>query len=251
MNRNKAGRVILGLILSAGLLPGCGSSASSVTSGQSSAQASSSAASSTVTTESASAASSTDSTESAVETSSAASGAASADVTAASKGTGDGKVLVVYYSASGNTAAVAQTIADATGADLFEITPVEPYTDDDLNWSDSNSRVSREHDNPDLQNQVELTTTEVENWDSYDTVFLGYPIWWGNAAWPVNQFVTNNDFSGKTVIPFCTSSSSGIGQSGENLAKMAGTGDWQEGQRFSSHPDTSDVTTWAQSQISQ
>ena len=88
----------------------------------------------------------------------------------------DGNVLVVYYSASGNTETAANYIAQATGGDIFEITPVEPYTSDDLNWTDDNSRVSREHEDESLRD-VELTTTEVENWDSYDTVFIGYPIW--------------------------------------------------------------------------
>ena len=153
------------------------------------------------------------------------------------------KTLVVYYSASGNTERVAQEIAAAAGADLFEIVPTEPYTDDDLDWTDDNSRVTREHEDESLRD-VPLTTTEVPNWDSYDTVFIGYPIWWGIAAWPVDGFVKANDFTGKTVIPFATSSSSGMGQSGSLLADMAGTGNWQEGQRFSSGASTSDVQSW-------
>lgn len=156
---------------------------------------------------------------------------------------GSGKVLVMYYSASGNTKRVAEDIADAAGADLFEITPTEPYTSDDLNWTDNNSRVSREHDDESLRD-VDLVTTEVENWDDYDTVFIGYPIWWGIAAWPVDNFVKDNDFTGKTVIPFATSSSSGMGQSGELLQEMAGTGDWQDGQRFASSVDQKDVADW-------
>ena len=163
----------------------------------------------------------------------------SSDNTAA----GSGKVLVAYYSASGNTARVAQDIADAAGADLFEITPVEPYTSDDLDWTDDNSRVSREHDDESLRD-VELTTTDVDNWDQYDTVLIGYPIWWGIAAWPVDNFVKNNDFTGKTVIPFATSSSSGMGRSGDLLAEMAGTGNWQDGQRFSSSVSQSNVADW-------
>ena len=157
-----------------------------------------------------------------------------------------GSVLVVYYSASGHTKTVAGYIAQATGGDIFEITPAQPYTDDDLNWSDSDSRVTREHEDESLRD-VELTTTEVENWDSYDTVFIGYPIWWGIAAWPVDGFVEANDFTGKTVIPFCTSSSSGLGQSGELLAELAGTGDWQEGQRFRSSAGQADVDEWVDS----
>ena len=154
-----------------------------------------------------------------------------------------GKILVVYYSASGHTERVAQDIAEAAGADLFEIVPTEVYTDDDLNWTNSDSRVSREHDDESLRD-VPLTTTEVENWDSYDTVFIGYPIWWGIAAWPVDNFVKANDFTGKTVIPFATSASSGMGDSGTRLSDMAGTGDWQEGQRFSSGVSDAEVQDW-------
>lgn len=154
-----------------------------------------------------------------------------------------GKTLVVYYSASGNTERVAKDIAEAAGADLFEIVPTEVYTSDDLDWTNPDSRVSREHDDESLRD-VPLTTTEVPDWDSYDTVFIGYPIWWGIAAWPVDTFVKNNDFTGKTVIPFATSSSSGMGQSGSLLADMAGTGEWQEGQRFSSSVSSDDVQSW-------
>ena len=154
-----------------------------------------------------------------------------------------GKTLVIYYSASGNTARVAKDIAEAAGADLFEIVPTEVYTSEDLNWTNPDSRVSREHDDESLRD-VPLTTTEVPDWDSYDTVFIGYPIWWGIAAWPVDTFVKNNDFTGKTVIPFATSSSSGMGQSGSLLADMAGTGEWQEGQRFSSGVSGDDVQSW-------
>ena len=154
-----------------------------------------------------------------------------------------GKTLVVYYSASGNTERVGKDIAEAAGADLFEIVPTEVYTSEDLNWTNSDSRVSREHDDESLRD-VPLTTTEVPDWDSYDTVFIGYPIWWGIAAWPVDTFVKSNDFTGKTVIPFATSSSSGMGQSGSLLADMAGTGEWQEGQRFSSGVSSDDVQSW-------
>lgn len=108
---------------------------------------------------------------------------------------GSGNVLIAYYSATGNTEAVANMIADATGGDLFELEPTEPYTDDDLNWSDDNSRVSQEHENED-QRDVELVSTTPENWDSYDTVFIGYPIWWGIAAWPVDHFVEDKQRTG-------------------------------------------------------
>ena len=158
----------------------------------------------------------------------------------------NGGVLVVYYSATGNTEAVAGYIAEATGGDLFELEPAEPYNDADLNWTDENSRVTLEHEDESLRD-VELVADTVDNWDSYDTVFIEYPIWWGIAAWPVDTFVEANDFTGKTVIPFCTSSSSGLGQSGELLAEMAGTGDWLEGQRFRSSASQEDVTEWVAS----
>lgn len=153
------------------------------------------------------------------------------------------KTLIVYYSATGNTKAVAEMIAEETNGDLFEIQPQDPYSDEDLNWTDENSRVTREYENEDERN-VELVSTTVDNWEDYDTVFVGYPIWWGIAAWPVNTFVENNDFDSKTVVPFCTSSSSGLGQSGELLAQAAGSGDWQEGQRFQSRTSASEVQEW-------
>lgn len=157
-----------------------------------------------------------------------------------------GDVLVVYFSGTGNTEAVAQTIADTAGADLFELEPSDPYTDEDLDWTDDNSRVTQEYEDTSLRD-VELTADTVENWEEYDTVFIGYPIWWGIAAWPVNDFIQANDFTGKTVIPFATSSSSGMGESGELLAELAGTGDWQEGQRFRSGADEADVAEWVNS----
>lgn len=159
--------------------------------------------------------------------------------------TGDGKTLVVYYSASGNTEAVANVIAEVTGGDLFELEPTTPYSNADLNWTDDNSRVTREHENEN-ERDVELVSATVENWNSYDTVFVGYPIWWGIAAWPVDGFIEANDFTGKTVIPFATSSSSGLGESGELLAEMAGTGNWQEGMRFRSGVSADDVTGWVE-----
>lgn len=153
----------------------------------------------------------------------------------------------MYFSATGSTERIANMIAEATGADVFVIDPTQPYTDDDLNWTNRDSRVSYEHDHPETQNEVALNTITPENWENYETVYIGYPIWWGIAAWPVNQFVTGNDFTGKTVIPFCTSASSGIGQSGELLAEAAGTGEWLAGQRFSYGTEEADVLAWLES----
>ncbi len=151
--------------------------------------------------------------------------------------------LIVYYSATGNTENIANYIADITGGDLFELEPVEAYSDDDLNWNDENSRVVSEYENEE-ERDIELVSTTVDNWESYDVVYIGYPIWWGIAAWPVNGFIEANDFEGKTVVPFCTSSSSGLGESGELLEEMAGSGNWLEGERFTSSTSESEVETW-------
>ena len=219
MKMKKICAMFLTGVMVMGLMAGCGSSDSSKASSDSSKKQSSST--------------------------SEASGSDTSDTNTSDTASG-GKILVAYYSATGTTKGVAEAIADSTGGDLFEIEPKEPYTDDDLNWSDDDSRVSREHDNED-ERDVELVTTTVDNWDDYDTVFIGYPIWWGIAAWPVNNFVKDNDFTGKTVIPFCTSVSSGMGDSGNLLEEMAGTGNWQEGERFRSGASESDVTSWVDS----
>lgn len=158
----------------------------------------------------------------------------------------NGKVLVVYFSATNNTRNVAEKIGENLDADLFEIEPANEYTSEDLDWTNENSRVSKEHNDASLRN-VELKNTNVDNWDNYDTVLIGYPIWWGIAAWPVDTFVKNNDFTGKTVIPFCTSASSGLGESGKLLEEEAGTGSWQEGHRFSSGVSNSDIKSFTDS----
>ena len=159
---------------------------------------------------------------------------------------GNGKTLVVYYSATGNTEEAAGYIAETTGGDTFELEPAEPYTSGDLDWTDENSRVVYEHDNPD-ERDVELLETTVDNWEDYDTVFIGYPIWWGIAAWPMDGFIEANDFTGKTVIPFCISSSSELGESEELLKEAAGTGDWLEGKRFSSGVSEEEIREWVES----
>lgn len=158
------------------------------------------------------------------------------------------KTLVVYFSATGNTENTANAIAAATDADIFAIVPETPYTAADLDWTDDSSRVSQEHSDPD-QRVIALETEAPENWDSYDTVFVGYPIWWGEAAYPVSTFVGENDFSDKTVIPFCTSASSDIGDSGNILAQTAGSGNWLEGRRFSSGESEDAIAEWAKSFI--
>lgn len=155
-----------------------------------------------------------------------------------------GKVLVAYFSAQGNTRRVALALADELGADLFEIVPQDEYTQEDLDWTDENSRVTQEHDNEDLRD-VTLAQNTPSNWENYDTVFVGYPIWWGVAGWACDTFVKSNDFEGKQVIPFCTSSSSGIEQSVTRLEEMAGSGNWQSGMRFASSASDAEVRSWA------
>lgn len=156
------------------------------------------------------------------------------------------KTLVVYYSAQNHTKAVSEKIAKNLNADIFEIEPEEKYTAEDLNWSNNNSRVSREHNDESLRD-IKLIKEKVENWEDYDTVLIGYPIWWGIAAWPVDTFVKANDFSGKTVIPFCTSASSGLGQSGKLLEEEANSGNWEDGHRFNERPSDSDIKEWTDS----
>lgn len=160
-----------------------------------------------------------------------------------SKTVSGGKTLVVYYSATGSTKAVAEEIAKNLSTDTFELVPEKPYTSADLNWNDENSRVSSEHSD-ESKREVALVKSTPDNWEQYDTVYVGYPIWWGIAAWPVNGFVKANDFTGKTVIPFCTSASSGMGESGKQLSAMAGSGDWKEGKRFSSSATESEISDW-------
>lgn len=160
----------------------------------------------------------------------------------AAEAAGAGGVLVAYFSATGNTRGVAEAIAGHLGADTFEITPVEPYTADDLGYNNSNSRTSVERQDPDRH--VELETITPDGFEGYSTVFVGYPIWWGDASWVVDDFVAGNDFTGKTVVPFCTSGSSPLGSSGQKLAAMAGAGEWLAGARFSGGASESEVAAW-------
>lgn len=141
---------------------------------------------------------------------------------------------------------MAEQLAKNLNADLFEIEPAEPYTSVDLDWTDNASRVSKEHNDESLRT-VKLKRTNVANWDSYDTVLIGYPIWWGISAWPVDSFVISNNFADKTVIPLCTSASSELGQSADLLAAKATGGNWKEGHRFNSGVSNSDIKAWADS----
>lgn len=169
----------------------------------------------------------------------------SAKTRSASAGGAAAKSLVICFSATGHTEAVAQHIAKTTGAGLFKVTPKQPYSNDDLNYNDDDSRVCREHDAGGAD--VELDQATPDGFVDAEVIYLGYPIWWGGAAWPIGGVVKGNDFSGKTVVPFCTSASSPVGSSSQDLAKMAGTGDWRDGKRFGIGAGKDEVADWAQS----
>ena len=174
--------------------------------------------------------------------SSAAADAASSEAAAASSvpAPEDG-VLVAYFSATGNTRAVAEKIAALTGGDLYEIVPAQPYTSEDLDWRNSQSRSSQEMDDPDARPEIAGSPVEM---DGYGTLYLGYPIWHGQAPRILSTFVESCDLEGMRVIPFCTSGSSGIGSSADSLAEQAGGGAWLEGRRFDSGVPDSELQAW-------
>ena len=177
--------------------------------------------------------------------SSAAADAASSEAAAASgvPAPEDG-VLVAYFSATGNTRAVAEKIAALTGGDLYEIVPAQPYTNEDLDWRNSQSRSSQEMDDPDARPEIAGSPVEM---DGYGTLYLGYPIWHGQAPRILSTFVESCDLEGVRVIPFCTSGSSGIGSSANSLAEQAGGGAWLEGRRFDSGVPDSELQAWIDS----
>lgn len=154
------------------------------------------------------------------------------------------KVLVAYFSATGNTRQIANYIAQDLNADIFEITPEVPYTSNDLIYGNDSSRTSREMNDNSARPAIKNT---VSNFEQYDVVFLGYPIWWGNAPRIMSTFVEKYDFNGKTVIPFVTSGSSGIGSSAKNLEALTKGATWNSGQRFSSGTSKNTVTDWVNS----
>ena len=153
-----------------------------------------------------------------------------------------GKAVVVYFSCSGNTKSVAQKIASAAGCSTYEIVPAKPYSDEDLNYNNKKSRAAKEQNDAAARPEIEGTITD---WNSYDTVFLGYPIWFAKAPRILCTFVESLDFTGKKVIPFCTSGSSGIGNSAKELAELANNGgNWVSGTRFSSSVSDKDISEW-------
>lgn len=143
----------------------------------------------------------------------------------------EGKVLIVYFSATGTTKGVATTIHSQIESDIYEIVPMEPYTSEDLNYSNSSCRANQEQNDPDARPEIDGS---VENIEEYDTIFLGYPIWWGQAPKIIYTFLESYDFgfAGVTIIPFCTSGGSSIGTSATNLHASAPQANWKTGTRI-------------------
>jgi len=155
------------------------------------------------------------------------------------------KILIAYFSASGETEKLAQTIAQVTGGDLYKIQPAQPYTSADLNWNDANSRSSKEMKNPDSRPAI---ADSVSNMDEYDTVFVGFPIWWYVAPTIIDTFLESYDFSGKTVVPFATSGGSGMGKTDGILKKRCSLQtNWRQGKRLGSHESKASVKAWIDS----
>ena len=156
----------------------------------------------------------------------------------------ENKTLVIVFSATGNTKAVAEKIAAITDADMYEILAKETYTEADLNWHDKNSRTTLEQNDP--SSRPEIGSGEV-SLEGYTTIYIGYPIWWGEEPRIMDTFVERYDFTGITMIPFCTSGSSGIGRSGRNLEEKAGSGNWLDGARFAGSASEDEVRKWIES----
>jgi flavodoxin/predicted small lipoprotein YifL len=156
----------------------------------------------------------------------------------------DHKVLVAYFSATGTTKGVAEHIANGLNADIYEIVPEDPYTDTDLNYNDNNSRTTIEMSDPNARPAI---SGSVENMEQYDIIFVGYPIWWGEAPRIVSTFMESYDFSGKTIVPFCTSGGSGIGSSASNLERLTSGATWLDGRRLNGSDSQDTVMEWVNS----
>ena len=152
-----------------------------------------------------------------------------------------GDILVVYFSATGTTKGVAESIASITGGDLYEITAAQEYTAEDLDWNDPNSRTTKEQNDPSVRPEIGSEPVSLEG---YSTIYIGYPIWWGQEPRIMDTFVESYNFDGITVIPFCTSGSSDIGSSGQHLADNAGSGNWLDGERFGAGASEDEIRSW-------
>ena len=162
-------------------------------------------------------------------------------VSTETEATSSGKILVAYFSATGNTRPIAEAIAKLAGADLFEIVPADPYTEEDLNYNNDSCRANREQNDSTARPEISDT---VENMDQYDTVLIGHPIWWGEEPRIMDTFMESYDFSGKTVTDFCTSGGSGISKATENLKALSPDADWLEGNRFETSADEETIQAW-------
>ena len=151
--------------------------------------------------------------------------------------------LVAYFSATGNTEEIAQHLQTILGASLYEIIPAKPYSDDDLDYNASDCRANQEQNDPSVRPAIDGS---VENMDGYDVILLGYPIWWGEAPRIISTFLESYDFTGKTIVPFCTSGSSGIGGSAEHLTVLAADATWLEGARFNPGATQDEVAAWVE-----
>ena len=172
----------------------------------------------------------------------AASNTNSANESTSAEGTSDhSDILVAYFSATGTTKGVAERIAAVTGGDLYEILAADPYTADDLNYNDRSSRSTSEQNDKNARPQIGSEDISLEG---YKTIYLGFPIWWGEEPRILDTFVEKYSFEGITVIPFCTSGGSGIGRSGPNMEALAGAGTWLEGERFSGNVSEADLQSW-------
>lgn len=154
--------------------------------------------------------------------------------------TAGSKILVAYFSNTGNTESVAEKIAEAVSGDIYKIEAKDPYTDEDLNYNNDDCRANTEQNDPTARPEIEGS---VENMDDYDIVFIGYPIWWGDAPKIICTFMESYDFTDKTVIPFCTSGSSGISTS-ENTIKSLADANWLNGQRFDGGVSEESIEEW-------
>ena len=155
--------------------------------------------------------------------------------------TSNNRALVVYFSATGNTKALAETIAETTGSELYEIVPEEPYTEEDLNYNTDDCRANREMDD---ENSRPAISGSVENMDDYDTIYLGYPIWWGDMPRIINTFLESYDMSGKTIMPFCTSGGSGITSSVSNIRAACPDSNVTDGFRGSASSGADEIEEW-------
>lgn len=151
------------------------------------------------------------------------------------------KILVAYFSATNTTEGVAETIADSLSADIYEIVPEQPYTDDDLNYHDDNSRSTIEMNDSSARPAI---SGSVEDMGQYEIVFIGYPIWWGDAPRILSTFVESYDFSGKTIVPFCTSGGSGVGSSAKNLEALTDGAAWLDGTRLNGGSSHETIVDW-------